>query len=211
MKRIARILVLGATFVAFGAQADITQAPTGPAQLSLTWPIGAGGDELPNIVLGAVGNASVANNVWVADVTDVSNGLIHVGDGDAGIVFNYADAPSSTTWKDITIDLNNQVLTGDAYVNGQLIANDRRLFHIDKYNDSYNLPEGTAVLWDNVIAGACVFDAVHCSNKPIPGFDLPFAFMSLTSPVPEPSSGPAMALGLLAVGWGVRRLTRSAT
>lgn len=209
MKHIARILALGASVVALGAQAGITQSPMGPAQLRVMWPIGSGGDELPDIKLGAVGNASVANNVWVADVTDVASGLIHVGGDDAGIVFNYVDWPSATTWRDITIDLNNQVLTGDAYVNGQLIANDRRLFHIDTYNEYYaDLPEGTAVLWDNVIAGACIFDAVHC-GKPIPDFNLPFATMTLTA-VPEPSSGVGMALGLLAMGWGARRTKRRA-
>jgi len=195
MKHINLVSALIGCLVSFGAQAGITQVPTGPTQVRLNYASDVTSTSaIDNLSppqplsydLTALGNAHIeANKTWVADVTEVSGGLIRVGGDDAGLTLTET-GPSgahSLTWKNITIDLTMNAVTGDSYVDGLLADNDQTLFSFGDPLNAY--PEGQAMLFRGLLVGHLTL-----------------------SPVPEPSSGLAMALGLLAVGWGVRRVHR---
>jgi hypothetical protein len=192
MKYMSLACALGASLmVASGAQAEITQIPTGPTQVRLNWAStvtdyglgdNLGSPEPLSIDLVASGSAHIEpGKTWVADVTGVTADLIKVGGDSAGLTINETGAHGnySDTWQDVTINLNTKEVTGDRYVDGALVANDERIFY---FNDVLHDPEGKTELWRGSYIG----------------------FLAL-SPVPEPSSGLAMALGLLAMALGVRR------
>ena len=196
MKQRALILALGAGLAAFGAQAGITQAPTGPSQVSLNWAVGVVSEGLGDNLGGtppalsfdlvASGDAWMNGHDWVANVTSVTGDLIRLGGDSAGLTINTnseLNGFSSSTWKDITINLATQQVTGDRYVDGSLVSSDEQIFAV---GDVLHQAEGKADLWRGPYIGEMV----------------------LTS-VPEPSSGLAMALGLVAMASGVRRAHRS--
>lgn len=189
--------VSASLLAASGAQAEITQIPTGPAQVRLSWAStvtdyslgdNLGTPEPRSIDLLASGNAHIEpGKTWVADVTEVTAGLIKVGGDDAGLTISDVGVHGSyiDSWKDITINLLIKQVTGDRYVDGALVANDERIFY---FNDLYandprwGMAEGRSMLWRGLYVGNIAVVAV-----------------------PEPSSGLAMALGLLATGCVLRR------
>jgi hypothetical protein len=203
--------VCAAALLAAGtAHAGITQAPALPAQLSLTWTFLDDSDQPgPSVVLQALGSASVQNGSWVANVTSVEPGLIKLGD-DAGLTFKPAGPQPKeplAVWKDITFDYVNQRVTGDAYIDGVRVFNDREMFFTagpDFGPDRF--PEGTSLA--GIGSNECKLTIAVCS---VAAVWLPevVGTISVTS-VPEPSSGLAMALGLLATAWGVSRTGRRA-
>jgi hypothetical protein len=183
--------VSASLLAASGAQAEITQLPTGPAQVRLSWAStvtdyglgdNLGTPEPRSIDLLASGTAHIEpGKVWVADVSEVTGNLIRLGGdnarltiSDVGVHGNYIDS-----WEDITINLLTKQVTGDRYVDGSLVANDERIFY---FNDVFGSPEGKSNLWRGNYIGN----------------------ISLVA-VPEPSSGLAMALGLLATACALRR------
>ncbi|MGC4061984.1 MAG: hypothetical protein QM749_14470 [Aquabacterium sp.] len=201
MKHISLTWALGASLLAAsGAQAEITQIPTGPTQVRLSWAStvtdyslgdNLGPPEPLSIDLVASGNAHIEpGKTWVADVTDVTDSLIRVGGDNAGLTINETGAHGndSDTWKDLTINLSTKQVTGDRYVDGLLVANDERIFYFSDLSGQWAKPEGQSMLWRGLYVGN----------------------IDLVSSVPEPASSTAMALGLLAMGWGVRRAGRRA-
>lgn len=187
---LACALVAG-LLAATGAQAEITRIPTGPTQVRLSWAStvtdyslgdNLGTPEPRSIDLLASGNAHIEPyKTWVADVTEVTSGLIKAGGDSAGLTISDTGAHGNyiDTWKDITVNLTLKQVTGDRYVDGLLVANDQRIFF---FNDVMSSAEGQSNLWLGNYIG----------------------YISLTA-VPEPSSGLLMALGLLATVWACRR------
>lgn len=187
------------------AQAGITQAPALPAQVALNWTYfdeyaGAG----LGVALEATGTASVHNGQWEAAVTQLTPGLIHLGE-DAGMVFRPVGVTLGhlPVWKDITLDYVNHVLTADAYVDDVRVADNRRLFFTNGFEFGPDTqPEGKATLWANS-AGLCVLTYPTCSYS---AYWAPVELGTVTvSSVPENGTMGSMALGLVLLGGLARR------
>lgn len=199
----------GVLAVAGAAHASITQAPALPAQVTLSWT--AVNDiwepPVPSATLEATGSASLQNGSWVANVTSVEPGLIHLGD-DAGLLFHFLGVKASqetTLWKDITIDYVHQTVTGDSYFGGVKKSDNTFMFAMGGFEDTPDLvPQGQSQLWTSY--SACHLGPPGCGAVAL--WD-PHVFATITvTSVPEPSSGLSMALGLLAMGgagWRARR------
>lgn len=205
MKKFVSGLMLAGSALSGQVLAGVTTAPTGPSFVSITWTLG--GLDTTGVTLEASGSATMQGSSWAALVADTPAGQIKLGE-DAGLSFRPGlrdPADPVFVWRDITVDLARQVVTGDAYWGGVKQADNRVMFGMGLVNGGADaLPAGTTTLWANRV-DVCQL-AVPCVTAAI--WDPGVLGVLRVQPVPEPSTAMTGALGLLALGYVVRRARR---
>ncbi|MFT3859291.1 MAG: PEP-CTERM sorting domain-containing protein [Aquabacterium sp.] len=177
------------------AHAAITQVPEQVQQVLIQWPdldpyLGDRLTGVPPVYsqsLEAFGHSVAEGRAWMADVSEVSGQVIRLGGDNTGFKLTYTWPEVGTrthTWMDVAIDVGNQRVTADEYVDGVRVSDDQLLLYVWSFGIP-NPVEGKALVqWGNYVG-----------------------VMTLVSAVPEPSAGLAMALGLIGMG-GIRLRAR---